>query len=600
MLPLCLAAGCATPEPELNDDTGNAAISTGAANGTKVLMQYEAWFGPKATRWRRDVAISPILSSQSMAPYGGGYDSTDDAVIEQHYRWLLDMGVDGIVLDHTNNVACTFTPGTFNQELPQVIVDRYIRAGRTLPNEYGHYFGMIGWLDSINALPKDSSGDQQLLQLLRTNLGCRNGDVFQVAMAAIKSNNSYLFSAFDRLAKKYNRVIKIVVLMGGFEPTAWEPLPSQNGKVAMDLQLEFYDALYRRYPDLELQYEGRPLILSYFAAPTATQLYGRLDARLGLATWNRFTVRKMGGFMSNQLGLPGYRGDGRLGLTRYTEVWTWIDRLRASPPIDLRGPSYAESMTGQVEAFTVTMANPAVDGWGDVANKIPTTQGDLRRNGETFRSFMRLARDLNPRFLLINQFNEFAFPDQGWDEETTNDIEPTNLWGMKYVNLVKSEIDAYRALNGPGPQSGSGGDIRNINGKCVDVHAGCMNSNGCNVQVWDCNNTAQQTWTVSGGQIRNANGKCIDVHAGCMNSNGCNVQVWDCNNTAQQTWTVSGGQIRNANGKCIDVHAGCMNSNGCNVQVWDCNGTAQQTWSPAVSTLGANPDLAIWPFASDH
>ncbi|MCB9654776.1 MAG: ricin-type beta-trefoil lectin domain protein [Deltaproteobacteria bacterium] len=83
--------------------------------------------------------------------------------------------------------------------------------------------------------------------------------------------------------------------------------------------------------------------------------------------------------------------------------------------------------------------------------------------------------------------------------------------------------------------------------------------------------TAPPTTSSGSGAIRNASGKCLDVHAGCMYSNGCNVQVWDCNNTSQQTWTVSGGQIRNANGKCLDVHAGCMNSNGCNVQVWDCN-----------------------------
>ncbi|MCB9654073.1 MAG: RICIN domain-containing protein [Deltaproteobacteria bacterium] len=130
------------------------------------------------------------------------------------------------------------------------------------------------------------------------------------------------------------------------------------------------------------------------------------------------------------------------------------------------------------------------------------------------------------------------------------------------------------------------GSIRNANGKCVDVHAGCMNANGCNVQVWDCNNAPQQTWTVANGQIRNANGKCLDVHAGCMNSNGCNVQVWDCNNASQQTWTASNGQIRNANGKCLGVHAGCMNSNGCNIQVWDCNNASQQTWSASNSGSG--------------
>ncbi|MCB9655303.1 MAG: RICIN domain-containing protein [Deltaproteobacteria bacterium] len=142
---------------------------------------------------------------------------------------------------------------------------------------------------------------------------------------------------------------------------------------------------------------------------------------------------------------------------------------------------------------------------------------------------------------------------------------------------------------------GPGGAIRNANGKCVDVHAGCMNSNGCNVQVWDCN-SAPQTWTLANGQVRNASGKCLDVHAGCMNTNGCNVQVWDCNSAPQQTWTSANGQIRNANGKCLDVHAGCMNANGCNIQVWDCNNAPQQTWS-ADSGTGSGTGSGTTPTA---
>ncbi|MBK8011121.1 MAG: RICIN domain-containing protein [Deltaproteobacteria bacterium] len=150
---------------------------------------------------------------------------------------------------------------------------------------------------------------------------------------------------------------------------------------------------------------------------------------------------------------------------------------------------------------------------------------------------------------------------------------------------TSSEFDDLDAVSDE--LSNGAGVIQNANGKCVDVHAGCMYSNGCNVQVWDCNYAPQQTWRVSNGQIRNASGKCLDVHAGCMNSNGCNVQVWDCNYASQQTWTVANGQIRNASGKCLDVHAGCMNSNGCNIQVWDCNNTTQQTWSASGSGSGS-------------
>ena len=38
------------------------------------------------------------------------------------------------------------------------------------------------------------------------------------------------------------------------------------------------------------------------------------------------------------------------------------------------------------------------------------------------------------------------------------------------------------------------------------------------------------------GAIRSGAGKCLDVHAPDQYKNGARVQVWDCNNTLQQTW----------------------------------------------------------------
>ncbi|MGI9415778.1 MAG: hypothetical protein ACR2PM_19035, partial [Hyphomicrobiales bacterium] len=40
------------------------------------------------------------------------------------------------------------------------------------------------------------------------------------------------------------------------------------------------------------------------------------------------------------------------------------------------------------------------------------------------------------------------------------------------------------------------------------------------------------------GEIHGGAGKCIDVHAQCQAQNGCKAQVWDCNGTRQQTWSV--------------------------------------------------------------
>ena len=62
---------------------------------------------------------------------------------------------------------------------------------------------------------------------------------------------------------------------------------------------------------------------------------------------------------------------------------------------------------------------------------------------------MAYARGLRPIFLLIHQFNEFVSPDEGWDANTNDDIEPANLWGND-LEIVKHQIDLYRANRTPG------------------------------------------------------------------------------------------------------------------------------------------------------
>jgi hypothetical protein len=42
---------------------------------------------------------------------------------------------------------------------------------------------------------------------------------------------------------------------------------------------------------------------------------------------------------------------------------------------------------------------------------------------------MSYAKQLDPIFLIIHQFNEFVPPDEGFDANTHDDIEPANLWG---------------------------------------------------------------------------------------------------------------------------------------------------------------------------
>ncbi|MEW1647363.1 MULTISPECIES: lectin [unclassified Streptomyces] len=124
----------------------------------------------------------------------------------------------------------------------------------------------------------------------------------------------------------------------------------------------------------------------------------------------------------------------------------------------------------------------------------------------------------------------------------------------------------------------TGAAIRGLAGKCVDVN-GANSANGTAVQLYDCNGTAAQQWTVgSDGTIR-ALGKCLDVTAGGT-ADGTKVQLYDCNGSAAQKWAVSSANdiVNPQANKCLDV-TGNTSANGTPLQIWTCSGAANQKWT---------------------
>ncbi|MCW2941834.1 MAG: hypothetical protein JWN00_4819, partial [Actinomycetia bacterium] len=94
----------------------------------------------------------------------------------------------------------------------------------------------------------------------------------------------------------------------------------------------------------------------------------------------------------------------------------------------------------------------------------------------------------------------------------------------------------FNALTGGGG-SGTGsptGQITGYGGKCVDI-AGANSANGTAVQLYDCNGTAAQRWTVASDGSLQGLGKCMDVTA-AGTANGTQVQLYDCNGTGAQKW----------------------------------------------------------------
>ncbi|HEY3482941.1 MAG TPA: ricin-type beta-trefoil lectin domain protein [Streptomyces sp.] len=162
--------------------------------------------------------------------------------------------------------------------------------------------------------------------------------------------------------------------------------------------------------------------------------------------------------------------------------------------------------------------------------------------------------------------------------------------------LVVIGVDAASGADVTGPISGYGG-------KCVDV-AGASSANGAAVQLYDCNGTGAQAWTVSSDNTLRALGKCMDVTA-AGTANGTQVQLYDCNGTNAQKWTSSNGQLVNTgSGRCLDA-TGVSSANGTRLQIWDCSGGANQKWTlptgggttpPTTPPAGGNGVQAVAPY----
>ena len=149
------------------------------------------------------------------------------------------------------------------------------------------------------------------------------------------------------------------------------------------------------------------------------------------------------------------------------------------------------------------------------------------------------------------------------------------------------------------------GTITGYEGLCLDdASASTVNKNP--VDVYTCNGTAAQTWTVSGGNLL-VLGKCLGPTGGGT-ANGTVVDIYDCNGTAAQLWQPqSNGELLNTNsGKCLDDTG--YGGSGTQAQIWTCGDSANQKWvmptgtgtggtgsglDPSVAP-GGNFDLSLW------
>jgi hypothetical protein len=151
----------------------------------------------------------------------------------------------------------------------------------------------------------------------------------------------------------------------------------------------------------------------------------------------------------------------------------------------------------------------------------------------------------------------------------------------------------------PAAQAATSGAITGYQGLCLDDRA-ASTTDFNPIQVYTCNGTAAQSWTVESNNTLEVLGKCLDV-ASAGTADNTLVDLYDCNGTGAQTWQAqANGELVNPNsGKCLDDPN--FGASGTQLVIYDCNAGANQIWTLPGSSGGGGgttgsgePPASFW------
>ncbi len=157
---------------------------------------------------------------------------------------------------------------------------------------------------------------------------------------------------------------------------------------------------------------------------------------------------------------------------------------------------------------------------------------------------------------------------------------PTGQIGYATSQGETAQFDNLSITPGSGGTGGTSSAIVGVgSGRCVDV-PGSTQTNGTQVQLWDCNAGVNQQWTpTTAGELRVYGGDCLDAN-GQGTSPGTKVDIWTCNGGSNQKWNLNAdGTITGVqSGLCLDA-SGAGTANGTAIELWTCNGGSNQRWT---------------------
>lgn len=177
-----------------------------------------------------------------------------------------------------------------------------------------------------------------------------------------------------------------------------------------------------------------------------------------------------------------------------------------------------------------------------------------------------------------------------------------------FIALAVITAGGASLLRSPASDAASAaGPITGIASKCLDNQKS-QTVNGNKIQLYRCNGTPAQAWTIMDDNTIRVQGMCLDV-TGSNKAEGTLVQLYKCNGTVAQKWVINSDKtIVNPNsGLCLDDQRQ-GSSDGNIIWMWHCNKTIAQVWTTpkVVSTQPApaptptpSPSPAPAPDAAD-
>ena len=229
----------------------------------------------------------------------------------------------------------------------------------------------------------------------------------------IENSTSLLFEEYAKM--KISPKICIMAGVTGF------PEAVEDGRLQRKVDQIYNQYIANeRYKAIYQTYLGKPLLMLYVNTPSPFQS--------GVPNWtdDRFTVRWVTGYIAQQKNLMGDSLVSKYG------YWSWEDR----------GKQTYSLLNGKPEAMTIVAAWREDNGLGE-----PLGRGAVaargRMNGETFRNQWARACEVGVNIALVVSWNEWTLGEQP-SKEISKDLEPSEVYGHLYLNLLKEEITKFK------------------------------------------------------------------------------------------------------------------------------------------------------------